>query len=149
MYAHVTGTTVDTIGQPPRLVLQDDQWIDLRTLDPELLASAGWYPLTLTTRPADTASTTTDMSYVYADGKVTQVWTERPKTAAEIDAANAESNRTQIEAKAAQALSANATFLAIASPTNAQTLAQVKMLTRECTAIIRLLLSRLETTDGT
>lgn len=80
----------------------------------------------------------------------------RPYTTEENALADAEasletalSNREQIETKAAQALAANATFLALNSPTNAQTLAQVKMLTRECTALIRLVLSRLETTDGT
>ena len=41
-------------------------------------------------------------------------------------------------AKADNALAANATFLALASPTNAQVLAQTKLLTREVNALIRL-----------
>jgi hypothetical protein len=45
-----------------------------------------------------------------------------------------------LHAKARAALAANATFLALAAPTNAQTLAQVKTLTRECSALIRLLI---------
>lgn len=60
-----------------------------------------------------------------------------------------DTNRTAIEDKAVQALQANADFLAFASPTNVQTLAQVKTLTRECSAVIRLLLRKLDTTDGT
>jgi hypothetical protein len=58
-------------------------------------------------------------------------------------------NADGLRAKAAQALATNADFLALASPTNAQTLAQVKTLTRECNAVIRLLLGHLDTTDGT
>ncbi len=54
-----------------------------------------------------------------------------------------------IAARAVPALNANATFMALASPTPAQTLAQVQLLTKECTAIIRILLAQLDVTDGT
>lgn len=56
-------------------------------------------------------------------------------------------NRTTIETQATQALDTNRTFLANASPTNAQTLAQVKALTRQNNGLIRLLLNRLDGTD--
>lgn len=55
-----------------------------------------------------------------------------------------EANEENIRTKAAQALAANATFLAIASPTNAQVLAQVQRLTRECNALIRLAIGALD-----
>jgi len=45
-----------------------------------------------------------------------------------------------LRAKGLAALTANQTYLAIASPSTAQNTAQVKRLTRECSAIIRLLL---------
>lgn len=51
--------------------------------------------------------------------------------------------------RARQALTANAAFLAIASPTNAQVVQQVQRLTRECSALIRLALNMFDTTDGT
>jgi hypothetical protein len=54
-----------------------------------------------------------------------------------------------LRAKAAQALQANATYLALASPTNAQTLAQVQRLTREASALIRLVTDNLDSTSGT
>ena len=49
--------------------------------------------------------------------------------------------RADIHIKARQALDANATFLALASPTNPQILTQVRRLTRECSAVIRLLVA--------
>lgn len=61
----------------------------------------------------------------------------------------AQANRETLQGRAAAALTANDTYLAIGSPTNAQNLAQIRALTRECSGVIRLLLSRLETTAGT
>lgn len=58
-------------------------------------------------------------------------------------------NERTLAARADSALTANAAFLALASPTQAQTLAQVKTLTKECTALIRLLLRKFDSADGT
>lgn len=54
-----------------------------------------------------------------------------------------------LRAKASAALSANDTFLALAAPSNAQTLTQVQRLTRECDALIRLVIGQLDSTTGT
>jgi UDP-glucose 6-dehydrogenase len=70
---------------------------------------------------------------------------------------------SDLRAKAQQALAANVaaqannvTFLAIATPTNAQNAAQVRALTqhqqallKECSALIRLVLGLLDDTSGT
>lgn len=59
--------------------------------------------------------------------------------AVEATKAGRETVRGDLHGRARQALVDNASFLAVASPTNAQTLAQVRRLTRQHNAIIRLL----------
>ena len=58
-------------------------------------------------------------------------------------------NGDALRAKAAQAIATNVTYLAIVAPTNAQVVTQVARLTRETTAVIRLLLGHLDDTTGT
>jgi hypothetical protein len=67
------------------------------------------------------------------------------QTRAAADAMDA--NRVRLLEQAQAALAANRDFLALASPTNAQTLAQVKALTRQTNAVIRLLVGDLTDTD--
>lgn len=56
-------------------------------------------------------------------------------------------NKTTIESQALTALTNNKTFLALSAPTNAQTLAQVKSLTRQMNGVIRLLLNQLDSIE--
>lgn len=69
--------------------------------------------------------------------------------AAAATAATQAANRDALAAKAQQALTTNATFQAIASPSNAQIAAQVQSLTKQANGIIRLLLNALDSTTGT
>jgi len=58
-------------------------------------------------------------------------------------------NQSMLQQRAQAALVANATYLALATPTAAQVGAQVALLTKECTALIRLLLNKLDDVSGT
>jgi hypothetical protein len=71
------------------------------------------------------------------------------ENAAQAAQADAAANQETLQSRSEAALAANTTFLALASPTNAQTLAQVKTLTKECNALIRLALGILDSTSGT
>lgn len=57
------------------------------------------------------------------------------------------SNADVLKKRASDALQTNRDFLATERPTPSQTSAQVRHLTEECSALIRLLLGRLEGTD--
>ncbi|MBA3783304.1 MAG: hypothetical protein H0X12_15815 [Nocardioides sp.] len=71
---------------------------------------------------------------------VTRPYTDDEDAAADERAAVAQAgkNETTLRTQAASGLADNATFLALTAPTNAQTLAQVKALTRQMTALISL-----------
>lgn len=60
-----------------------------------------------------------------------------------------DANGASLRDRAQQALAANATFLAIATPTNAQVVAQVQRLTRENNALIRLAVGALDDISNT
>lgn len=61
----------------------------------------------------------------------------------------AETTQADLRTKARQALSTNATFLGIAAPTNAQLTTQLKAITRQNNALIRLLIGTDLLTDNT
>lgn len=84
---------------------------------------------------------TTQQTVIYSDGSRSITTTPGPNTPA--------ANQATIVQRAQAALAANATYLALASPNTAQNTAQVQRLTRQCNAIIRLLLNQLDDTTGT
>lgn len=58
-------------------------------------------------------------------------------------------NQQTLFANARTAIAANSTYLALANPTAAQNTAQIKRLTREANALIRLLLGELQDVSDT
>jgi hypothetical protein len=57
-------------------------------------------------------------------------------------------NAAALRAKAVAALGANANFLALSPPTTAQSVSQVRALTLQIDAVIRVVLGLVDTTDG-
>ena len=105
--------------------------------------AAGWWPLT-ENRPTPGANQHLGSTPTY----VKNATTVTANYALEADD-TATINRNFIRTQAEAALTANANYQAIASPTVAQNTAQIRLLTRECNGLIRILLDRLETTTGT
>ena len=58
-------------------------------------------------------------------------------------------NAVTLRSRLLQALAANAAYLGLATPTNAQNTAHLRRATQELSALIRLMLELLDTTDGT
>ena len=139
-YSTVTATT----GTPPPSArrLDTGQWVS----PPGGLAfgtvaeqqACGWYVVVETAAPTVTASQVAESTVTLPGGVPTRTWTVRAKTQAELDADLGQTNRTTIETQARTAYTNNRAFLAIATPTNAQVLAQTKALTRQVNALIRL-----------
>lgn len=85
----------------------------------------------------------------YEAGTSRPYTTEENAEADERDATEAlVTNQRSIEGKAVAALDANNTYLALQSPSNAQVVAQVRLLTRQNNALIRLVLKRLDVDDA-
>ena len=70
------------------------------------------------------------------------------ETTVQVDV-TAEVNEATLHQRAEAALAANATYLGLATPTAAQNTAQVQRLTKECNALIRLVLRKLDNVSGT
>lgn len=87
-FALVTDDTIQRIGPAPKSArrLDNGAWVlGLRDASAELQQACGWYEITDTAQPADTDTTTHDRSVDLVAGVPTVVWTERDKTADELN----------------------------------------------------------------
>lgn len=147
-YALVQSGAIVRFGLPPSARrLDDGKWVLGLADAPEALkAACGYLPVVDVARPADTATHTFDRSVVLSAGVPTVVWTQRPLSVPELSERAAATNSVTIRDQARLALEANATYLAVASPTNAQVVAQVRSLTRQINGLIRLEVNALDAT---
>ena len=150
-YALVTSSTIQAeSGRVPNAArrLDTQQWVlGLPDASVALQQACGWFAVTDTPRPAETPTTTHDRTVQLVANVPTVVWTSRPKTPDELAADTATANDATIRTQATTALDTNRTFIALASPTQAQTLAQVKALSRQMNGLIRLQLGQLDGID--
>lgn len=98
IFAHVTGATVDQVGQPPRLLWDGTRWWDLRDRTPAVLTPHGWHEVVPADRPPDTDTTTHDQGYQWTGTQVVQTWTARPWTPAELAGRTAAANTETLRA---------------------------------------------------
>lgn len=98
MFALVKDNKVLQVGNLPALWFDGDRWWDFRSVDPATVGNAGWFPVQMPNRPADTATTTWDFSVTLVGSTPTGKWTERPKTEEEVARANENAAAAQITA---------------------------------------------------
>ena len=85
----------------------------------------------------------------YFDDADAPITVAQAKAFAPVANVTKEKTSRNLKSKAEAALTSNATFLAINSPNASQVAAQVKALTRQNNALIRLLLGKLDSESGT
>lgn len=145
-YAQVTNDTITTVsGRLPNAArrLDNGAWVMFGpNADAAVWATTGWFEVVDVARPDDTATDTHTRSVELVGGVPTAVWTQVPKSAEQLEADRVASEDTTLRDQARNAYTNNRTYIGLASPTNAQVAAQVKDLTRQVNALIKLIVAR-------
>jgi len=114
-----------TVSNPTLVDLAPDGWVEATEVRPALGAGQRHGPPTFT---------------VNGSGAVTATYPAQDPPAEE-------TNGNTIRTQAGSALAGNRTYLALATPTAAQTTAQVRSLTQQIQGVIRLVLGQLDGTN--
>ena len=127
-----------------------DGQIVAASMDP--IVEAGWVEVASAARPADSLSGTWVPTVALVEGVPTRTWQARPWADGELtDAARGRlelaANAGVLRAAAQAALIANRTYLAIDSPSAPAVVVQVRALTVQMQALIRLGLDELDATN--
>lgn len=144
MYAFVQNGTATAGGLPASARRVDTQeWVmGLASAPVELVEACGWFVVTEVAAPVYNAATQKLVqSLTVTNGRPVQTWTVVALSAGELTEVARNATAATLETQAKNAIAANATYLAIVSPSNAQVAAQVRALTQQNTAIIRRLLA--------
>jgi hypothetical protein len=151
MYALVVDGKIRSVGGLPRAArrLDTGEWVlgFNEYADEATRVACGYVKVVDAVKPADTGTGTFVRSLELVDGVPTVVWSERQFTADELAGKRAQDNGDAIREQAALAVQANKAFLGLASPTNAQVVAQVRSLTRQSNGLVRLTLGLLDEVD--
>ena len=149
-WAHVVaGEIVAVTPRCPRRERDAGVWWDLA--DPAVRVARGWLEVVVAAPPESTFTETYDPAPpALVDGVPTQQWAVRPWADGELRARAEATTEAVLHDRARAALARNGTWLGRAgAPTNADVLAHVDLLTRECSALIRLATRALGTIEGT
>ena len=120
MFAHVQDGQIISISHHPDVEWDGERWWDLR--DPTIRAERGWLEIAEVERPADTNTTTHELSYEVVDGQPTETWTAREWTPEELtartQAANDQALRDGLQAAIDAALARQAVYQTVIDTPN-------------------------------
>lgn len=134
-YALVTDGSIKSEGGLPASArrLDTDQWLmpngGLTNASTAEQQACGYYLVTDTARPDDTATKTSDRSLTLVAGVPTVTWTQRDKTADEITAATASTNHDTLLTQAVTAMATLQGYID-QSPVTVGSLAQAQTVCR-------------------